>query len=350
MSFTVPTRRPAPCSFLLNRLMKILVLGCTLLSPHLASAPVIEVGLKGLSGAKIDILIGQFGRLTTAIERLASNEPDGVLKTTIDYAFVAFDKSVVCAVDVSVEKAMNRIEKSLPGFDLFRSDHSKACKGETLIPGGSAGLIDRMKFERCFVKQLIVTKPVDFAALSSAYSGLKEVANAGYCSFQRMPEDSTERKTAEANFAAASILLEAYADLGKLNGCTLSTPSKLFDCSRKYGATLIAQIKSAHPEDKSSIDLQALEKQLCKLPAPTDRRKWDLWNFDFSKEAVLSTQTLESYEDAISAFRRSSEVIAASTALRLKAYRKAMDSDLGAISATAAVLKPSNEELAAEFI
>ena len=59
---------------------------------------------------------------------------------------------------------------------------------------------------------------------------------------------------------------------------------------------------------------------------------------------------MERYEDAISAFRRSSDVVTASKTLRLKTYRKAMNAALTTIAGTTAALAPSNDALEKTFI
>jgi hypothetical protein len=309
----------------------------------------IKVGIRGVDADDVDILVGSFSRLVVAFEKFAVND-NSKLDQLVDRAFNELNATIDCAIDNLMVKGKNSVERALPDIvDVLRSEQSKACKNATLMGYGAGGVLDRFRFDRCVVKELISSKPVGFDAISSAYSGLKEVAHAGYCSYRRHPPTSEERKAAKENFASASILLQAYGEVGRLEGCKVSNPEVLYECTQRYAIQQTSKLKAARTIDKENVDVDALEKSFRQMVKPSVQWRWSTEFPFFSRRPYLPSSTLDGYETVLAGYRRADEVVAASLELRRRQYREALGRQILVIDGAATELNLPNEALLKKF-
>lgn len=303
----------------------------------------VNVDFKDIDSEDVDILVGEFSSLVKAFEKFAVSK-NSILELRINQVFSKFDDSMTCAIDQLMVKSKNAIEGGLPSFGVFREQESKACESATLKKFGTGGTLDRVIYEQCVLTEYIRNKPVSFQSVSSGYSGLKEIANAAYCQFKRN-HGTEEYRYSKEIYSKAAILVSAYADISRLNGCKISDPSTLHQCTIKYYSQQISTLKSFNKNDLEHVNFDSLSVQLKGITPPQSHKRMIFW-----EDKVLLPDQLNKYEELISELRRNVELADLSKRRRAQMYTKMIPENKDKIRSISSHLNSSNKDLEKQHI
>lgn len=315
----------------------------TLLFTGNASAINLNIDFEDVDSEDVDILVGEFSTLVKAFEAFVTDE-NSILEVRIDQVFSKFDQTLTCAMDQLMVKSKNTVEGSLPNFAFFRGQASKACESATLKGFGVGGTLDRVIYDHCVLREYIRSKPVAMGAVSSGYSGLKEIANAAYCQF-RSSSNSEEYLRSKEVYSNASILVSVYADISRLKNCDLSNPKALYKCSKQYYQSQLEHLNNFSPNDLAHVDYEHLKYLKDSIAPPSSTKKWWFWDKQY-----LSADQLTQYERLIASARRYVELARLSQRRRSELYNKSVPSNAELIRTISAKLRQSNEKLGEKYL
>jgi len=323
----------------LSQFFRACAVSAVLVAPCVSAA--VSVDFKDFDKRDIDILVGDFSSLVVAFQKFATDE-NSILEQRIDQVFDRFDHSMTCAIDQTMAKAQNTLGRSIPDFKIFRTDEVEYCQ-DTQVLRPNVGVLDRARLERCIVRRLLVQKPVPFEGVSSAYSGLKEYANAAYCG-ARGSEGTAEYELSKDYFSHASIMTEVYDDISELEGCEQSSPKKLFECTSRYYDAMVKRLKAYFPLDQKNADYAALAELREAMTPPATTRKWL-----FFTETILTVDQLDDYEALSAELRRNFDVAELNKAKRLREYERKVVETIAEIDKQKTVISKAYIDLRLEY-